>query len=444
MNKLDSIKDKLIIAWHFISARYRRFATREQLEKWQAKQLQGFLQTTANKASYYKTFTGRHLMGYPLMDKQSMMQNFSARNTAAVELQTIQSIAMQAENSRDFNPTWQSYTVGLSSGTSGQRGVFLVSKKERLRWAGILLARTLPNKFLWQILQFWKPRLRIAFFLRANSNLYNTLHSSRIDFRFYDLLKPLSEQLNDLHNFQPQALVAPASILQAIARQQNLGKLQINPERIINVAEVLETEIAEQLEKTFQQKIHQIYQATEGFLGRTCEEGRLHLNETYIHIEKNWLDKGQTRFQPVITDFTRTTQLIIRYQLNDILRPAKDVCRCGNPEIVIDAIEGRSDEIFWLPDFSQQLQAVYPDTLRRCMMIVEPALDEYKITQRAMRWDVAIKTRGDSEECKINIQQAINQLCTQQQLSNPELQFSEWQTASAGSKRRRLVCERRN
>lgn len=444
MSKFDSLKDKLIIAWHFISARCQRFTTREQLEKWQAKHLQEFLQTTACKASYYQNFTGRPLTGYPLMDKQSMMQNFAARNTVAVELETVQSIAMQAENSRDFNPTWQGYTVGLSSGTSGQRGVFLVGKKERLRWAGILLARTLPNKFLWQILRFWKPRLRIAFFLRANSNLYNTLNSSRIDFRFYDLLQPLSEQLNDLHNFQPQALVAPASILQAIARQQNLGKLQISPERIINVAEVLETEIAEELEKTFQQKIHQIYQATEGFLGRTCEEGRLHLNETYIHIEKNWLDKDKTRFQPVITDFTRSTQLIIRYQLNDILRPATNKCICGNPEIVIDAIEGRSDEIFWLPNFSQQLQAVYPDTLRRCMMMVEPALDEYKIIQHAMHWDVAIKTRGNIEECKTSIQHAINQLCLQQQLTTPELQFTEWQAAVAGSKRRRLVCESRN
>lgn len=439
---LHSFWDNLVLIGHFIRARRRQFSDRQQLEKWQQKQLQDYLERQVIKASDYQQYSGKPLTDYPLMDKNQMMENFAGRNTENITLETVLPIALAAENSRDFNPLWKGFTIGLSSGTSGKRGVFLVSKQERIRWAGILLAKTLPNQFLWQILKPWQPKLSIAFFLRANSNLYRTLNSSRIDFRFYDLLQSLDQHILHLNQFPPQVLVAPASILQALAKAQQAGNLNITPQRIINVAEVLEADVAQQIEQAFAQKIHQIYQATEGFLAYTCEEGNLHLNETYIHIEKNWLDAEKKRFQPVITDFTRSTQIILRYQLNDILRVADQPCSCGNVETCVAAIEGRSDEIFWLPQKEgKELKPIYPDSLRRCMMLVEPELLEYKIIQRGLNWQVAIKTQSDIEICKQSIENNITHLCENFGLIKPQLSFTDWQPEIKGAKRRRLVCE---
>jgi putative adenylate-forming enzyme len=439
---MNSVWDKLILIGYFIRARHRRFTNRQQLENWQQTQLKDYLEHQVIKASYYQNFSGKPLADYPLMDKSKMMENFAGRNTENIALDTVLPIAISAENSRDFNPQWKGFTVGLSSGTSGKRGVFLVSKQERLRWAGILLAKTLPNRFLWQILKPWQPKLSIAFFLRANSNLYNTLNSSRIDFRFYDLLQSLDQHIIHLNQFPPQVLVAPTSILQALAKAQEADNLNISPQRIINVAEVLEADAAQEIEKTFAQKVHQIYQATEGFLAYTCERGNLHLNETYIHIEKNWLDAEKKRFQPIITDFTRSTQIILRYQLNDILRVADQPCSCGNVETCIAAIEGRSDEIFWLAEKkSGELKPIYPDSLRRSMMLVEPELQEYKVIQRGRHWQIAIKTEAEKESCKQSIENNIARLCEQLELQKPELTFSDWQPEIKGAKRRRLVCE---
>jgi putative adenylate-forming enzyme len=442
---ISAFVDKLILIRHFIRARRLKFTDRKKLDFWQEKQLQIYLIHQASKASFYQGYKGKPLQGYPLMDKNKMMENFAARNTENMALDDVMPVALQAENSRDFNPGWKGFTVGLSSGTSGKRGVFLVSKQERLRWAGILLAKTLPDKFLWQILKPWQPKLSIAFFLRANSNLYNTLSSSRIDFRFYDLLQSLEQHILHLNQFPPQVLVAPASILQFLAQAQVERKLNINPQRIINVAEVLESDVAAQIEKAFSQQVHQIYQATEGFLAYTCEQGNLHLNESYIHIEKNWLDVEKKRFQPIITDFTRSTQLILRYELNDILRVADQPCSCGNVETCISAIEGRADEVFWLPEKnSQQLKAIYPDSLRRCMMLVEAELQEYKIIQRGLTWQVAIKTAGDNKNCKQSIEKNIGLLCENFSLTKPHIAFTEWQPEIKGAKRRRLICESLN
>ena len=66
-------------------------------------------------------------------------------------------VALQAETTRDFAPQLEGITVGLSSGTSGNRGLFLVGPQEQAKWAGTILAKALPGS-LW-------AEQRIAFFL---------------------------------------------------------------------------------------------------------------------------------------------------------------------------------------------------------------------------------------------------------------------------------------
>ncbi len=61
------------------------------------------------------------------------------------------------------------------------------------------------------------PRLKIAFFLRANSNLYTTLSSRRIEFRYFDLLEEMKGHAAALEEFRPDILVAPATVLAELA-----------------------------------------------------------------------------------------------------------------------------------------------------------------------------------------------------------------------------------
>ena len=61
---------------------------------------------------------------------------------------------------------------------------FLVSPQEQAKWAGTILAKLLPNGL-------FHPE-RIAFFLRANNNLYNAVRSRTISFEFFDLFPHLN------------------------------------------------------------------------------------------------------------------------------------------------------------------------------------------------------------------------------------------------------------
>ena len=55
-------------------------------------------------------------------------------------------------------------------------------------------------------------------------------------------------------------------MLRLLAAAKNNGKLNINPIKIISVAEVLDPIDEVYIRKSFNQIIHQFYQCTEGFL----------------------------------------------------------------------------------------------------------------------------------------------------------------------------------
>lgn len=432
--------DALAMASHFARTRWRLdFRDRAKLEAWQQARLARYLSEVLPRAPRFRNLTPARLADLPTMDKGAMMADFHGYNTRGVRLDDAYAIGFQAETTRDFDPLLGDLTVGLSSGTSGNRGVFLVSPAERRRWAGILLARALPRTLLGRLLTPWAPALRIAFFLRANSNLYTTLNSRRIDFGFFDLLEGVEPALSRLIARPPDVLVGPPSLLRALAAEARAGRLKIAPRHIISVAEVLEDSDRQAIHAAFGMAPHQLYQATEGFLGYTCEHGTLHLNETFVHIEPDWLDATQTRFQPIVTDFTRETQLIVRYRLNDVLRIAESPCPCGRAERAIAAIEGRADEVLWLPERTTgRAVAIYPDLIRRAMLFAGPAVREYDLVQSGMTLSLGLLAEGNPAAARARVIGELEKLWPTLGVVPPALAFTDWQAPAPGVKRRRV------
>lgn len=328
--------------------------------------------------------------------------------------------------------------MGLSSGTQGRRGVFLVSSEERARWAGIMMARVLPGALMRRLLAGVRP-VKVAFFLRANSNLYTTLKSRRVDFRFHDLLHGVDCHLPALIEQQPDLLVAPGSILGRLAARALEGALPIRPRRVVAVAEVLEADDKARIEQAFGVQVHQLYQCTEGFLGYTCEEGVLHLNEEFVHIEPEWLDAEKTRFIPIVTDFSRTTQLIVRYRLGDVLRVRAVPCACGAAGRAIDAVEGRCDDVLWLPGAHDAgLAPLYPDMVRHAVTSAREALPDYRIEQHGMAWRVAVADEAHASYA--GLAAALQGLVARHGLVSPVFQRMPFAAADIHVKRRRIRC----
>jgi len=377
-----------------------------------------------------------------VIDKAAMLADFADFNEYGVQLAAATELALRAEAERDFRPTLpHGLTVGLSSGTSGQRGVFLVGRRERALWAGTLLARTLEARSLLRLVNPLARRLRIALFLRANSNLYATVHSFRVDFRFFDLLLPLPDLLAGLAAHEPDLLVAPASVLRLIAGAQLGRTLRISPQQVISVAEVLERDDSDLIFRAWGRRPGQIYQCTEGLLGQTCSAGSMHLNEEFVHFEPEWLDESHRRFMPLITDFTRSTQVYARYRLDDVVQVDPEPCPCGRVTLRLTAIEGRRDDILWLRStVGSNLQPVFPDVLRQAIALHVVGVSDYRVRQRGETWEVSLQARDESDARQV-FMRSVALLCSRCNWQLPRVIFSSWNEAPLSVKRRRIACE---
>jgi phenylacetate-coenzyme A ligase PaaK-like adenylate-forming protein len=458
-----------------------RWGTRAALVAWQERRLREFLRDGVTRAPFYAEIAGRMiaagrgditLADLPIVDKQTLLTHFDALNTRDIRYDDAMAVALAAERSRDFRPQLGDVTVGLSSGTSGQRVPFLVSTRERMLWAGNMLARMLDTASLARIASPWRPPLDIAFFLRANSNLYTTLDSRRVTFAFYDLLQPIDAHVDALMSRTsrmrgrdrgrrgshasssagpgagPDVLIAPATVLRRLADVQLEGRLRLEPRQVISVAETLEEEDAAAIARAFGCRVQQIYQATEGFLGYTCPEGTIHLNEECVHIELEWLDAARTRFHPIVTDFTRETQIIARYRLDDVLRVREAPCPCGRASLALAGVDGRRDAVLMLPAHGA-VRAVFPDILRRAMMLASgDRIRDYRIVQTdgelVVRLDLAA---GDGDSCaqaqararaEAAVRAELDALFAEQGVVAPPIAFAPWQPEAAGDKCRRI------
>ncbi|HBS19547.1 MAG TPA: adenylate synthase, partial [Flavobacteriales bacterium] len=300
---------------------------------------------------------------FPVQQKAEFMRDFNQINTCGLDLKDAMQVAVDSETSRDFEPTIEGVTVGLSSGTSGNRGLFLASSSERAIWVAAVLQRILGWSF---------KKRKIAFFLRANSNLYSSVQSNFLTFEYFDLLKPIQEHLERIQKVQPHIVVGQPSLLVRLAHAQNDGRISIRPQRIFSVAEVLSDEDEALISLAFGIRVDQVYQCTEGLFGQTCAEGTLHLNEDWLIVEKEWLD--DTRFIPIITDLKRESQPVIRYRMNDILHVG--TCTCGSKMQAISRIEGRMDDVLELGGAT-----IFPDFIRRAIVGAHPEITDYQVVQ---------------------------------------------------------------
>lgn len=401
--------DHLLTIWHFVRTRW--------------------LPAPQDREKRLRQFLAKAPRFADVMTKSLFLEHFAELNRHGITLEQATEAALRAERDRDFKPVLPGgVTVGLSSGTSGARHVFLVGREDRCRWAGHMMARMLNTESLLRILNPFAAPLRIAFFLRASSNLYTTLAGRRVKFEYFDLTRPLNELVAELNRYEPHMLVAPATVLAELAR-----RAQVRPKQVISVAEVLDARDRAAIEKAFGVPVAEIYQATEGFLGCTCSHGRMHLNEESLHIEPQWLDEAHDRFYPIITDFSRVTQWFVRYRLEDILRLDPTPCPCGRTTMTLRSIEGRAEEVLWLRDANGALSPVFPDVLRQTLY-TQP-VELYRIEQHGTRWDIRLRN-GDEAA----VQGALESLVQGLRLELPEFQFLSWTDQPSAEKQKRIRC----
>lgn len=341
-----------------------RLRTSEDVRRWQASQLETWLKTIAPRVGAFEVNAPLRLDELPPMDKSILTGNFAAYNRPGITVAELRA-AIDAGEDRV-----RGYPIGQSTGTSGNRGYYVIGDAERFVWLGTILAKALPD-VLWR-------RHRVALALPGFSTLYRSAESGRrISLRFFDLGLGVDAWADDLADFAPDTIVAPPKVLLRLAES---GRLTAR--HLFSGAEVLDPLDRVVIEAATGVRVREIYMATEGLFGVACPQGTLHLAEDAVKFE--WLPAGETGLvAPLVTDFTRRIQVMARYRMNDLLLLANTPCSCGSPLQAVARIEGREDDVFELRDPDGRWRMITPDVLRNAVVDADRAITDFRVVQTA-------------------------------------------------------------
>lgn len=307
----------------YLSARHPP-KTREAIVRHQADGLKRLRRTFARSRAL-APFAATPLSEIPVIDTSTFRARFEDYGTTGLSHADALRAAEAAERGQTVALP-HGLSAGFSTGTGGaERGLFVTSASERAIYAGLLMGRLFSPRDLIAL-------KRVAVCLRAGNALYD-----RPRVRFFGLGD--SHRDDAIAAYRPQALIAPAHVLLDLAER---GPLWPGLRHLFYGAETLNAAERAYVQDRLKVRPDPIYQATEGFLGAPCRLGTLHLNEDSLIIEREAL--GGDRFRPVITDLRRTSQLVVRLRLEDILRPV--TCACGSALSAVAPVEGRIQDVW--------------------------------------------------------------------------------------------------
>jgi phenylacetate-coenzyme A ligase PaaK-like adenylate-forming protein len=305
---------------------------RSRLETYQAQRLGLLREQAYARSQFYRRFHAGHedapLHTLPVLTKALLMEHFDEIVTDhAVRLQDVNHHLATLQGDCRFH---HRYWVNATSGTTGQRGMFLFDRSE---WADFLASWTRGHAWTGRPLD--PLGLRIA--LVASTSPWHM--SARVGASFgrwvralrLDAGQPLAELVAHLNTFQPRILLAYPSIAGSLAAEQTAGRLRIDPQLIFTAAEVLTDGTRERVERAWGKRMFDQYGATEsGELAAECEQHQgLHLFEDRVVFEVVDADSrpvppGVYGERLLITVLGSRTLPLIRYELDDSIRLEAD------------------------------------------------------------------------------------------------------------------------
>jgi phenylacetate-coenzyme A ligase PaaK-like adenylate-forming protein len=177
-----------------------------------------------------------------------------------------------------------------------------------------------------------------------------------------------------LNAWQPEMLVAYASLARLLAEEQLHGRLNIHPRSVVTNGEVLTHEARQRIKVAWGTEPFNQYGATEaGQIAAECEQHRgMHLFEDLALVEvvderNRPVPPGTYGEKVLVTVFFNHVQPLIRYELTDSIKLATESCPCGRSLALIEDIQGRVEQVLHLPGCNGGQVAVHPLTFHKVM-----------------------------------------------------------------------------
>lgn len=363
---------------------HQRYFSKKQIEKYQFKQIKKIVKYARKHSPFYREYydgfplkTIEDFYHFPTINKQIMMEHFSSLNTLGLIKEEVEAYAVKKEIEKDYYGYYQDqFVVGLSSGTSGNKGIYITPKQMTKKLPFVFLARS--------GLRLKELPFRILFLLRVFSQGFDDINSPLIKLKYLSTMESPEMIIKTINEMNINILMAPPSLLRQIVFLADL--IQVTIKKVVTYAEVLNKEDKRHFEEAFHSSVIEIYQASEGQMASACKDGTLHINEDLVFVElynqKNELIKSSDEIghKMIITNLVNYAEPLIRYEMNDMV-VLKDRCTCGSHFRAIDQVLGRHDDLLYFFTSTGEERIVYPDLFVRWIIISSNLIKEFQVVQ---------------------------------------------------------------
>ena len=275
------------------------------------------------------------------------------------------------------------FRVMATGGSTGRRGVFCFDTDEWTAFCALMLRAMRAIGVTPKI-----PRLRMATVMAPGPAHMTWRFSASIDVGIHRRLAlaatdPIPRLVEALNAFRPDAIAAYPSVAALLADEQLDGRLDIAPRVVATSSELCTPEARARIREAWGVETHEVFGATDGLWGSTCEHHRMHFaeDETIVEVEDDRL---------LVTNLFMRTQPIIRYEITDLVRLDPEPCPCGRPFRTVAAIEGRSDDVLRLSGGV----TIHPIRLRAPMTKVT-GVRQYQLVHREDGLHALVVPRGE-------------------------------------------------
>jgi putative adenylate-forming enzyme len=341
--------------------------TRQQFHEYQSNELHGLRHFAYANSPFYKEFHKGHydapLHELPVLTKTAMMEHFDNLVTDKdVHLQDIKAYIADPHRTALFLGR---FTINVTAGTSGRTGVVVFSSDEWATCMASAFTYTPMHLSLTHRSKLAQVASTTAFHMSAMGGA--TLRSLLMPGLILAASEPLATMVDKLNNWKPRVLVVYASIGRILADEQIAGRLHITPRTVLCGSEPLTEETRRRMAQAWGGRIFNNYAATEcGAIAVECGQHRgMHVVEDLVIVENVDSDNkpvpdGVYGDKLLVTSLFKRAQPVIRYEIEDSVRFAKEACPCGRPTRLIDSIQGRMQDVLSFPAKAGGRVSVHP------------------------------------------------------------------------------------
>jgi phenylacetate-CoA ligase len=410
--------------------------TRDQLEAYQRRRLGEVVgHAVAASRLYRERYAGLDvgdpvvLDRLPVIDKATVMDRFD--ELVGDPRLTLAAVEAHLDGLDRDELLLGRYRAMATGGSTGRKGVFVADRDEWRRY--------LAGFFRWNHYVGLRPRLprrvRIASIAAARPLHMTYRMAASIDLGLYRVLRleataPPAAMVEALNRHQPEFLYAYGSVLGLLAAEQLEGRLRIRPAVIASSGETHTGELRDAVRAAWGTSSFELYAMTEaGILGSHCDRHTgIHLFEDQAIVEVvdeagRPVPAGQAGHKLLVTNLVTRTQPLLRYEVTDMVAVAPEPCPCGRPFRLLQAIEGRNDDILHLAAAAGGTVAVHPLALRSALAGIG-GLAQYKVVhdRDGLHVRAALRPGADPAPAVALIEARLTERLTAQGVARPAVQ----------------------